>query len=290
MQNIINMMRWFIAISFVLFSSYVYAEKKNLTNIPFAKVGERLLTLDLYLPAEVKSPYLIVWVHGGAWRGGSKANPPKDLLARGFALASVEYRLSTEARFPAQIHDIKAAIRFLRAKAKKYGYREDKIAVWGSSAGGHLAALIGVSNNHVTLEGNLGAYTNVSSSVQATIDYYGPTNFLSILNQSTPHGVSVRAPALKLLLGNSPDQVEDLAKLASPVYLVDKDDPPMLIMHGDQDVQVPINQSHELEGRYQAVGAKAKLIVIHGAGHSSPDYFSKNYIDIAESFLNTVFN
>lgn len=265
-------------------------KNSSLINLPYASVGDRTLALDIYLPSEKSNPYLVVWVHGGAWHSGSKENPPKELLARGFALASVEYRRSPEAKFPAQIHDLKAAIRFLRANAKKYGYRADKIAVWGSSAGGHLAALVGVSNNHPELEGNLGAYTNVSSSVQATIDYYGPTNFLTILNQSTPHGLSVRAPALALLLGAAPDQVENLAKLASPVYLVDKNDPPMLIMHGDQDVQVPINQSHELEGRYQAVGAKVELIVIHGAGHSSPDYFTKSYIDIAENFLNTVFN
>jgi acetyl esterase/lipase len=257
-------------------------------NIPYASVDGKKLTLDLYLPSKAVKPYLAVWIHGGAWHSGTKDNPPEYLLKSGYAIASVEYRLSTEVNFPSMIFDIKAAIRFLRNQADIYGYREDKIVVWGSSAGGHLAALIGTTNGNSELEGDLGDYTSESSSVQAVIDFYGPTNFLTILKQSTPHGINVRAPALALLLGKPVEQVKDLAKLASPVYNVDKSDPPILIMHGDQDIQVPVNQSLELKGVYDENGLDAELVIVHGAGHSDPVYFTTKYMRIVEKFLKRV--
>ncbi len=265
------------------FSAVAYGDV--LKDRVYASLGDRQLKLDIYTPENNKNPFLVVWIHGGAWHSGSKEDPPLQLLEKGYALASVEYRLSPEEKFPAPIHDIKAAIRFLRANAETYHYRADKIAIWGSSAGGHLAALVGVTNGHTKLEGNMGRYLDYDSSVQATVDYFGPTNFLSILAQSTPHGINVRAPALALLLGRPVDQVKELAELASPVAHVDKNDPPMLIMHGDQDYQVPINQSHELEGQFIKHGASARLVVVHGAGHSTPEFFTPEYIEIVDDFL-----
>ena len=171
-------------------------------DIVYAEAGTRKLLLDIYKPSGKKDPYLIVWVHGGAWRSGSKANPPLGLLSAGYAIASIDFRLSEEAPFPAMIHDIKASIRFLRGNAKKYGFRSDKIIIWGSSSGGHLAALVGTTNNDTFLEGTLGNYPKESSSIQGIMDFYGPTNLLTILSQSTPHGISVREPAMKILLVN----------------------------------------------------------------------------------------
>jgi acetyl esterase/lipase len=257
-------------------------------DIVYAEVPGRRLLLDLYMPSSTVSPYLIVWVHGGAWHSGSKASPPLSFISSGYALASVDYRLSVDAKFPAQIHDIKAAIRYLRANANKLGYRSDKIVIAGSSAGGHLAVLVGVTNNDTKLEGDLGDFTRASSSVQAIVDYYGPTNFLTILKQSTPHGVSVRAPAMALLLGETVENAPELATLASPVHQVDKDDPPLLIFHGDQDIQVPINQSHELVGAYKRNGLKVHLEVVYGAGHSTTPYYEPQYQAITEKFLSEV--
>ena len=171
------------------------AQADSTKNIVYAEVSSRKLLLDLYKPINNPNPYLLVWVHGGAWRSGSKENPPLGLLSAGYAIASVDFRLSTEAPFPAQIHDIKAAIRFLRGNAKKYGYRSDKIVIAGSSSGGHLVALAGTTNNDSYYEGTEGNFLKESSSVQGIIDFYGPTNFATILSQSTPHGISVRAPA-----------------------------------------------------------------------------------------------
>ncbi len=265
--------------------SNAQSTKKELKDIQFAEVEGRKLMLDLYIPASKLSPYLIVWVHGGAWHSGSRESPPLSFVQAGYALASVDYRLSVEARFPAQIHDIKAAIRYLRANAAKHGYRSDKIIIAGSSAGAHLAVLTGVTNNDRALEGNLGEYANTSSSIQAILDYYGPTNFTSILKQSTPHGVGVRGPAMALLLGKTVDNIPEMAQKASPVFQVDAHDPPLLIFHGDQDVQVPINQSHELVGVYTSNNLKVQLEVVYGAGHSESPYFDQKYQQIVDTFL-----
>jgi acetyl esterase/lipase len=235
-------------------------------------VGEQSLRLDLHLPPPgLEAQGLIVWVHGGAWRSGSRASAGLlELVEKGWAVASVDYRLSPVARFPAQVHDIKAAIRFLRARAAEHGYPAWRFAIAGSSAGGHLAALVGVSNGHPGLEGRVGNEPDVSSDVQGIVSLYGASNLTSILAQSTPHGLSVRVPALELLLGGQPDRVPELARLASPVFHVEATDPPLLLLHGDQDNQMPINQAHELEGAYRRLGLTAQLVVVHGAGHGGP--------------------
>lgn len=255
-------------------------------DIEYARVDNISLKLDLYVPENVASPPLVVWVHGGAWRSGSKDRMPLgELVKRGFAIASVDYRLSPVARFPAQVHDCKAAIRFLRAKAEYYAYDASRIGIAGSSAGGHLVAEIGITNGHLMLEGTVGDHLDKSSFVQAIVDYYGPSNFLTILRQSTPHGLSVRVPALQLLLGSQPEENVELAKLASPVFHVDKTDPPLLLIHGDQDPQVPINQSHELHGRYRTLGLPVQFEVIHGGAHGGRQFYDQARIDLVEQFL-----
>jgi len=130
----------------------------HVKDVPYARIGERVLALDLYRPKVVGDrPPVVVWVHGGAWRAGSKDDVPvKRWVERGLAVASVDYRLSPEAQFPAQVHDLKAAIRFLQAHADEYEINTDQIVVAGSSAGGHLAALVGVSNGVKELEGEIG--------------------------------------------------------------------------------------------------------------------------------------
>src|SRR5690554_5337428 len=257
-------------------------------DLTYAKAGDSELKLDLYVPDNVDSPPLAVWIHGGAWRFGSKANPPTNFVDAGFALASVEFRQSTEASFPAMVHDIKAAIRYLRANAEEYGYSADRIAISGASSGGHLAALVGVTNGVAELEGDLGEHTDVSSDVQAILVYFGASNLTSILDQSTPRGIEVRVPALELLLGGKPEDVPDVARLASPVFHVDANDPPLLLLHGDQDPQMPINQAHELHGAYKAAGLDAEFDVVHGAGHGGAAFYDEEHWSRAEAFLRRV--
>lgn len=255
-------------------------------DIAYAVVGAKRLALDLYLPQGVANPPLFVWVHGGAWRSGTRANPPTAfVVSNGFALASLDFRMSTDAPFPAMVHDIKAAIRFLRGKASTYGYRTDRIAIGGDSSGGHLALLVGVTGGVAELEGTLGDFPRESSRVQAIVDYYGASNLTTILAQSTPFGLGVREPALQLLLGALPDKAPELAKLASPVFHVDRDDPPLLIFHGDLDPQMPINQSHEIQGVYEKLGMDGALTVVHGSAHGGSAFYSGTNITRAVAFL-----
>lgn len=253
--------------------------------IRFAEVDGHPLALDLHLPPNANRPQVIVWIHGGAWRAGSRKDMPLGkLVAEGYAVASVDYRLSTTARFPAQVHDIKAAIRFLRANAKELGINADKIAIAGASAGAHLAALVGVTNGHRELEGTVGL-TNQSSDVHAILSFFGMSDLTTILKQSTPHGLSVRVPALQLLLGAQPDAAPELARLASPVFHVDAKDPPLLLIHGDQDPQAPFEQSRALQAAYRKAKCLVQFETIHGGVHGGPQFYDSERIALAKQFL-----
>ncbi|MBN8418355.1 MAG: alpha/beta hydrolase [Verrucomicrobia bacterium] len=273
---------WFL---FLLISA---AQADTQADIEFAKVGETSLKLDLHRPPG-ESPPLIVYVHGGGWRAGSKEDVPiADLYDKGFAIASVDYRLSTQAVFPAQVHDIKAAIRFLRANAGLFHINASKIAIIGSSAGGHLAALVGVSNGNPELEGKVGEHLDQSSDVQVIVSYYGASNLETILSQSTPKGRDFRIPALKLLLGDTPDKKQELAKLASPVTHLDKHDPPLLLIHGDADPQMPPQQSQELAQAYESLGLPVTLILLPGSLHGGAEFYDEERTAIVAKFLDKV--
>jgi acetyl esterase/lipase len=255
-------------------------------DVEYARVGEQRLALDLYRPKGVEKPPLVVWVHGGAWRSGSRRQVPLlGLVEHGLAIASVDYRLSTVAPFPAQVHDLKAAIRYLRGTAARHGIWAERIAIAGSSAGGHLALLVGVTAGVPELEGDVGEYRQASSAVQAVVDFFGPTNLTTILAQSTPHGLSVRVPALKLLLGGLPEERMELARLASPVLHLDPHDPPLLVYHGDQDPQVPIQQSQELVEACRKAGVPIRFEVVEGGVHGGERFFTPQQIAQVKAFL-----
>jgi acetyl esterase/lipase len=256
------------------------------TDIAYATVDGHELQLDLYRPSATDNPPLLVWVHGGRWLRRSKADILTTAFVEdGYAMASLDFRLSPVAQFPAQVHDIKAGIRFLRAHAANYGYDATRIGILGSSSGGHLVALVGTTNGHDELEGSVGGYSNYSSDVQAIVSYYGASNLTTILAQSTPFGVGERAPALELLLGGLPEQQVELARLASPVFHVDAQDPPLLLLHGDQDPQMPINQAHELHGVYKAHGLPVHFEVVHGAEHGGPQFVDDERNRLVGQFL-----
>jgi acetyl esterase/lipase len=259
---------------------------KKMPDIVYGTVDGHELKLDLYMPAEAVNPPLLIYVHGGAWRGGSKERVlTTTFVEDGYAMASVDFRLSGDAMFPAQIHDIKAAIRFLRGNAHSYGYEATRIGILGSSSGGHLVELVGVTNGHEELEGKVGDYLDQSSDIQAIVSYFGASNLTTILKQSTPHGLSVRVPALDLLIGGQPEDKVELARLASPVFHVDATDPPLLMLHGDQDPQMPINQSHELHNAYKEYDLQVQFEVVHGAAHGGEQFRDEKRIELVETFL-----
>lgn len=257
----------------------------DVLNVSYASVGGKALRLDLHLPTGPRNPPLVIYVHGGAWSAGDKTAYPSFLVDRGYAVASVDFRSTDEAPFPANVHDIKAAIRFLRAHANTYGYDGQHIALSGASSGGHLAALVGVTTGNAQLEGSLGQDSGTSSAVQAIVSWFGASDLTTILAQSTPFGLSVREPALRKLLGDAPDKVPDIARLASPVFHISKDDPPALLLHGDQDRQMPINQLHQLQGAYEAAGLKVETLILHGVGHDGGPFFSGAPSEAVVAFL-----
>jgi acetyl esterase/lipase len=250
-----------------------HAGYRQLKNLDYVGKGNMRQTLDLFLPegkSERPRP-LLVFIHGGAWRAGSKEGGFDRLLpyleAGDYAGASINYRLTNEARWPAQIHDCKAAIRWLKAHAGKYGYDAGKIGVWGTSAGGHLVAMLGVSGDVPELKGELGGHLEESSSVNCVVNYFGPSNLLTMDNfpSRIDHGAE-DSPEGRLI-GGALAANKDRADNASPVSYVSKGDAPMLLAHGSDDKLVPHNQSVDLAGRLKKAGVPTIFITMEGAGH-----------------------
>jgi acetyl esterase/lipase len=241
-------------------------------DVEYARAGEMKLLLDVYVPEGPTMPLpLIVWIHGGAWRGGSKQScPPLPLTKEGFVTASISYRLSQEAIWPAQIHDCKAAIRWLRAHADEFNIDTKRVGVWGSSAGGHLVAMLGTSGDVAELEGESGNLDQ-SSRVQAVCDFFGPTDFLLMQRDSLPNGPidhdAEDSPESQLIGGPIQDNPRKVAS-ANPITYVTPDDPPCLIVHGSRDPLVPWQQSKYLHQAFVAAGLKhVTFHLVDGAGH-----------------------
>jgi acetyl esterase/lipase len=223
-------------------------------------------TLDLYLPPTFPRPLpLIVCIHGGGWSGGDKCMYPAFLLpVNGYAVASINYRLTSEATFPGPLDDCRKAIDWLVANSKRFGLDSNRIGVWGGSAGGHLAALLA-----------LGYRDNPSSAgfgkVRAACDWCGPADLTEICRQfpagQPSHEKLMRGMVTKLL-GATPEARPDLAKLASPAAYVHANAPPFLIMHGDKDPTVPPIQSKILSEKLKANGDDCTYLVIKGGDHN----------------------
>lgn len=235
-------------------------------DLEYVSGGHERQKLDLYLPKEGSQLPLLVWVHGGAWRAGSKDPCPAVSFVRdGYAVASINYRLSQHAIFPAQLEDCKAAIRWLRANAGKYGIDSDRIGVWGSSAGGHLVAMLGTAGDVKEFE--KGEHLQFSSRVQAVCDWFGPSDFTQMnkAGSSMDHDAA-NSPESHLIGGPIQENKEKTAR-ANPITFVSRDDPPCLIMHGDQDPLVPMNQSELLNEALKKAGVETNFHVVPGAGH-----------------------
>lgn len=243
--------------------------------------------LDLYIPEKSDGPLpLIIWVHGGGWQNGSKDGCPPlrdGYTARGYAVASINYRLSGHATFPAQIEDCKAAIRWLRANAKQYNLDPKRIGVWGGSAGGHLVALLGTSGD--VKEFDKGENLDQSSRVQAVCDYFGPTDFVVFVSTSKYEShATATAPEAKLIGGAVLENKDKAAKL-NPITYVSADDPPFLIVHGDKDGTVPLNQSELLFAALKKAERQVHFHTIRGAGHGGAGFNVPEVTTQVEAFF-----
>jgi acetyl esterase/lipase len=243
-------------------------------SITYTKVDNHRLKLDLYIPQKAPRPApLVVYIHGGSWSALDKTEGFANfLLGHGFAVASIDYRLSQEALFPAQVYDCKAAIRWLRAHANQYPYKADKIGALGDSAGGHLVSMLGVTNDNPDFEGTEGN-SGVSSSVQAVCDYFGPSNMLTM-------PPAVANDAVARLIGGLPAQNQEKAKKASPITYVSATSSPFVIVQGDQDVVVTPQQSIDLNDALLKAGVDSQLYIMKKAGHGANDDTAIN-MDIA---------
>ena len=243
-------------------------------NITYGKAGDTELKLDLARP-QGNGPFpAIVFIHGGGWSGGNRQayrGQIQEAAKRGYVAATISYRLmkydeakkettTADPIFPAQIHDAKAAIRWVRANAKKYHVDPDRIGVTGGSAGGHLSLLVGLTDPSSGLEGDSGN-PDQSSRVQAVVNVFGPTDMAYCYEKSSVAWI------FRLFMGGTPAEAAERYKAASPITYVSKDDPPVLTLHGDQDALVPVEQARMLDEKMKAAGASHTLIVFKGQGH-----------------------
>ena len=256
--------------------------------------------LNLFRPSTGSGPFpTVVWIHGGGWRGGSRqdVNQARRLVCRGYAVASIDYRLSGTDVFPAQIHDVKAAVRFLRANASSYNLDPARFAAFGSSAGGHLAALAGTSQGVAGLEDPTQGNGGVSSAVQAVVDWYGPTDFSRMDSQLLARGCapgsaqhsqpgSPESDLVGCTVGDASCQAA--VQRANPITHVGAGDPPMLILHGDADCTVPREQSLLLASAMNAAGRCVLRRDVVGAGHGGPEWVSTPVQNTTANFLDAV--
>lgn len=236
--------------------------------VAYVTNGHERQRLDLYLPESGKRLPLIIWIHGGAFRAGSKEQRiPLECLVEGYAVASLNYRLSQHATFPAQIVDVKSAVRWLRANADRYRLDAERFAAWGESAGGHLAAMLGTAGG--VAEFDQGEHLDVSSRVQAVVDHFGPTDFLQMDAHRVPGGMLHDTPDSpeSQLIGGALQASRDKAARANPITYVNGDEPPFLIVHGDNDPLVPHHQSELLKAALDKAGVPVSVYTVVGGGH-----------------------
>lgn len=261
-------------------------------NITYGKAGDTELKLDLARP-EGDGPFpAIVFIHGGGWYQGNRQGyrgQIQEAAKRGYVASTISYRLmkfdeskkeTTTATpiFPAQIHDAKAAIRWVRANAEKYHVDPNRIGVTGGSAGGHLSLLVGLTDPSSNLEGDSGN-PDQSSRVQAVVNVFGPTDMAFCYEKSSVAWI------FRLFMGGTPSEVPETYKAASPITYVSKDDPPVLTLHGDKDALVPVEQARALDEKVKSVGASHTLIMFEGQGHGFGGEYNKNAWDATWEFF-----
>ena len=272
------------------------AVKNKWKDIPYATIS-KAQKLDIYLPGEGNGPFpVILAIHGGAFKFGDKASAHMAYmlhgLTRGYAVVSINYRMSGEAKAPQLIHDVKAAIRWIRANAKQYKLNPDKIAAWGPSAGGHLSALAGTSGDVKVLEDLTLGNPTYSSRVQAVVDWFGPINFLTMDDQYTVLGVkgmehSTPDSPESEVIGKHIIHAAKEVKAFNPETYITNDDPPFFIQHGSKDPLIPYLQSIAFaDALYKVLGKeKVHFELLEGEGHGGPQFDDPRNLDKIFSFL-----
>jgi acetyl esterase/lipase len=247
-------------------------------DLEYARVGGTSLRLDLYTPAGATGALpTLLYLHGGAWAAGDKSDMAVErlmpLVAHGFAVASANYRLVPSVTYPAPVHDVKAAVRWLRANAAEYSLDPDRIAIGGASSGGHLASLAALTEGDPELEGDVGEHAGVSSAVGAVVAYFPGSDLLISGGRAPLEAQILPPPPTAALLGlERIDDDPELVRSASPRYRAHAGAPPHLLLHGDRDTMVNHEQSRLLHEALSAAGASSLYMLISGAGHEDPQF------------------
>ncbi len=268
-------------------------------DLPYATVDGRSLMLDLYLPEDTNGECpVVLYLHGGAFMVGSKANNAEERLIpvaqSGIAIASAEYRFSDVATYPAQVHDVKAAVRWLRANAAEHGYGAERVGAWGASAGGYLALMLGLTDGSPEHEGALGEHLDESSSVEAVAAWFAVAD-LPVADLGPPPGRELppfivgpppRPSVLARLLGvDSVSEHAELARAASPAHRAAGATAAFLLIHGDADGLVGEDQSQRMHAALTAAGADSTLLTIAGANHEDPAFHSPAVLGAVAGFF-----
>lgn len=252
-------------------ATFASRAKKVIRDVEYARPDGNPVRLDVYPAEDQGGPApAVIWLHGGGWSAGNKADTSAQWLTKfGYTLVSVQYRLTNRAKWPAQIYDCKAAVRFLRANAKTYNIDPSRIGVMGHSAGGHLASLLGTSGGVKELEGDLGNAA-WSSRVQAAVNFAGPTDLAAWHETGVGHAADAPHSVLSELLGGPFTKNRDKAAAASPTTYVSRDDPPALLIFGERDGDVHVSQGELLAKKLKDAGAEVEFEPVIGADHGQP--------------------
>jgi acetyl esterase/lipase len=258
-------------------------------SIEYASPGGKPLLMDLHVP-DGDGPFpVILFLHSGAWVTGDRfGGPAIRQAARGYAVASIDYRLAPQATWPAQIEDCKAAVRWLRANAARFHLDPDRVGVFGTSAGGHLGAILGTSGGDPALEGLSLGNAQFSSSVKAVVDLYGPTDLLKMDEQKLPcyPGLSANASYMPpSLMGCAIQSCKEKTLTANPINYISPDDPPFLIMQGKADCLVPWQQSQLLYDALTSKGVDAALVLLPTAEHADDQFDEATNAAVVDAFL-----
>ncbi|PWB56238.1 MAG: alpha/beta hydrolase [Anaerolineales bacterium] len=273
--------------------------KHKMLDIPYASISPSQ-KLDIYLPDGFPAPYpVILQLHGGAFMGCDKADmqvvPMLEGLKRGYAVVATNYRLSWQAKFPALVQDVKAAVRWIRANADRIGIDAQRVAAWGGSAGGYLASMLGVSEGIAELEDKELGNPEQQCNVQAVISWYGPNDFMKMDAQLEENGLKPPDDQLhcgpnspeSLLLGHTIIEVPELVKAANPETYIRKGAPPFFLQHGTMDAVVPVQQSINFASKLASVLGRDKVMLelLQGAEHADPMFETPENVKKVLDFL-----
>ena len=261
-------------------------------DLPYAVVDDVELTLDIYRCGSASAP-VVVYLHGGGWERGDKADqgPTRlaPLAAHGVDVVAVNYRLVPLATFPAPVHDVKGAVRWLRAHGPDLGLSTERLAVWGASAGAYLGSLVALSAGDAALEGDVGDERDHASAVQAVVDWYGPVDLAANGSRTDVEQRLLPFHFEQDLVGaRDPAELAARARPLSLLSRVSADAPPFLIAHGDRDRIVPVTESAALNDALGRAGASSRLMVLAGAGHEDAEFDSPAMLAMTAAWLRTV--